>query len=76
MLAYRLMSGTVNEDLHVHCYRGRHITIRRQDSGPAHVDGDWFEAGNILDIEVIPHAINVLVPDETTVLKRLTIFAE
>lgn len=76
MLAYRLMSGTVNEDLHVHCYRGRHITIRRQDSGPAHVDGDWFEAGNILDIEVIPHAINVLVPDETTVSKRLTIFAE
>lgn len=62
LLAYRLMTGTVNEDIHVHCFRGRHIKITRQRSGPAHVDGDWFEAGEELDIEVIPHALDVLVP--------------
>lgn len=62
MLAYRLMTGTVNEDYHVHCYRGKHIVIERETHGPAHVDGDWFEAGTTLDINVIPHALDVLIP--------------
>lgn len=62
MLAYRLMTGTVNEDYHVHCYRGKHIVIERETPGPAHVDGDWFEAGTTLDINVIPHALDVLIP--------------
>lgn len=62
ILAYRLMTGTVNEDYHVHCYRGKHIVIGRSIPGPAHVDGDWFEAGTTLEIDVIPHALNVLVP--------------
>lgn len=62
MLAYRLMTGTVNEDYHVHCYRGKHIVIERETPGPAHVDGDWFEAGRTLDINVIPHALDVLIP--------------
>lgn len=62
MLAYRLMTGTVNEDYHVHCYRGKHIVIEREAPGTAHVDGDWFEAGTTLDINVIPHALDVLIP--------------
>lgn len=61
-LAYRLMSGTVNEDYHVHCYRGRNIRIIRQFEGPAHADGDWFETGLEIDIRIIPHALKVIVP--------------
>lgn len=62
MLAYRLMTGTVNEDNHVCCFRGRHIVIRRRSPGPVHVDGDWFEAESTLDVSIIPHALKVLVP--------------
>lgn len=62
MLAYRLMTGTVNMAHNIHCYKGKHITISRKQPGPAHADGDWFDAGENLDIQVIPHAIQVIVP--------------
>lgn len=61
-LAYLLMTGRLNESGHVHCYRGKEINIRRNTSGPAHADGDWFEAGTEINIKVIPGAINVKVP--------------
>lgn len=60
-LAGRLMTGSAHKSMRVHTYRGRHLVITRQNEGPAHADGDWFEAGKTLDIEVIPHALNVLV---------------
>lgn len=62
MLAYRLMTGTVNMAENIHCYRGRNIRIIRPNPGPAHADGDWFEAGRMLEINIIEHALNVLVP--------------
>ena len=62
MLAYRLMSGTVNLAHNIHCYKGRDITITREDDGTAHADGDWFDAGKTLNIRIIEHAIKVLVP--------------
>lgn len=61
-LGILLLTGHIDMSHDVHCYRGRHIRITRNTTGPAHADGDWFEAGKTIDIEVIPHAINVLVP--------------
>jgi YegS/Rv2252/BmrU family lipid kinase len=61
-LAGRLMTGSAHKSNRVHTYRGKHICIERPDEGPAHADGDWFEAGKAIDINVIPHALNVLVP--------------
>lgn len=60
-LAGRLMTGSAHKSMRVHTYRSQHLVITRQNEGPAHADGDWFEAGKTLDIEVIPHALNVLV---------------
>ena len=62
MLAYRLMTGTVNLAQNIHCYKGKNITITRENPGPAHADGDWFGAGKILDIKIIEHALKVIVP--------------
>ena len=61
-LAGLLMTGTAHMSPHVHTYRGQHITITRSAEGPAHADGDWFQTGKQLEIEVIPHALKVLVP--------------
>ena len=61
-LAGRLMTGTAHKSRRAHMYRGRNITIERSIPGPAHADGDWFEAGTRIDIQVIPHALKVLVP--------------
>jgi YegS/Rv2252/BmrU family lipid kinase len=62
MLAFRLMNGTVNMAPNIHCYKGREITIKRPASGPAHADGDWFEAGETLEVRILEHALKVIVP--------------
>lgn len=61
-LALLLMSGRLDKNNHVHCYRGRHIKISRPVTGPAHADGDWFSAGTELDIRILPQSLNVLIP--------------
>ena len=61
-LAGRLMTGSAHKSPRVHTYRGQHITITRNEEGPAHADGDWFHTGKSIDIQVIPHALKVLVP--------------
>ena len=61
-MAGLLMTGVANKSIHVHTYRGKNITITRQNEGPAHADGDWFSAGKELDIKIIPHALKVLAP--------------
>lgn len=62
MLAYRLMTGTVNLAPNIHCYKGKNIRITREAPGPAHADGDWFEADRTLDIAIQEHALKVIVP--------------
>ena len=62
VMAGRLMTGSAHKSRRVHSYRGKHICIERSCEGPAHADGDWFEAGKTIDINVIPHALDVLVP--------------
>ena len=59
--ACRLMTGTVHKSRRVQCYTGKNIRIIRNEEGPAHADGDWFEAPKILDISIIPSALKVLV---------------
>ena len=61
-LALELMTGTLNWNNKVHCYRGREIKIFRPTPGPAHADGDWFSAGNDLEIRILPQSLNVIVP--------------
>ena len=61
-LAFQLMTGQLDKNSRVHCYRGRHIKISRPSGGPAHADGDWFSAGTELDIRILPQSLNVLVP--------------
>lgn len=61
-LALLLMTGRLDRNNHVHCYRGRHIKISRPVKGPAHADGDWFSAGTELDIRILPQSLNVLIP--------------
>lgn len=62
MLAYRLMTGTVNKASNIHCYKGKHIRITREKAGPAHADGDWFNADGTLEITIKEHALKVIVP--------------
>ena len=33
------------------------------NAGMAHFEGDWFSAGKVLDISILPSALKVLVPN-------------
>ena len=61
-LAYLLMTGYLDKSHRIHCHRGKNIRISRKSGGPAHADGEWFEAGTEIDIHVIAGALDVLVP--------------
>ena len=61
-LATLLMTGKADRSRRVRTFRSARIHIRRDHSGPAHLDGDPFEAGVDLDLEVVPGTLNVVVP--------------
>lgn len=61
-LSCLLMTGMLDKSKKIHCHQGKHIHISREKTGPAHADGDWFEAGTDIDICIIPSALKVLAP--------------
>lgn len=61
-LGVQLMTGRLDRSRRVHCYRGQHITISRTAKGPAHADGDWFNAEEHLEIKILPASLKVIIP--------------
>lgn len=61
-LAARLMTGKANTSRHVRSFRGTRVHIHREHPGPAHHDGDPFEAGTDMDLSILPGALQVIVP--------------
>jgi YegS/Rv2252/BmrU family lipid kinase len=61
-LAFQLMTGRLDRNSQVHCYRGSQIKISRPAPGPAHADGDWFDTGNDIEISILPKSLKVLTP--------------
>lgn len=62
VLAAKLMDGRAHTSRRVQNLEGRRITIDRQAPGPIHFDGDPSRAGTHIEMEVVPHALRVLVP--------------
>ena len=61
-LAARLMLGKAETSRRVRTFRGKTVRIHRDHPGPAHCDGDPFEAGVDLRMEIKPGALRVVVP--------------
>ena len=61
-LAARLMTGKADTSRHVRSFRSKSVRIHRDHPGPAHCDGDPFEAGVDLRMEIMPGALRVVVP--------------
>ena len=60
-LALRLMTGTLQRSRKVHCYKGKEVRIIRECEGAAHADGDWFIDSEVLNINILPSALKVIV---------------
>ena len=61
-LAARLMTGKADTSRHVLTMRSSRVHIHRNHPGPAHADGDPFEAGTDIELNIQPGALRVVVP--------------
>ena len=62
ILAAKLMLGRAHTSKRVQTYTGKHISIDRPAHGAAHFDGDPVRKGTHMELEVVPHALRVLIP--------------
>ncbi len=61
----RLFTGTLHRARGVTMRRGRHIEIKRTSAGPAQLDGEPVLLPQSLTIDVVPHSLRILLPDDT-----------
>ena len=61
LVGARLFTGTLENDSHISIYRGRHIEITRDSSGPMHIDGDPYIMPATLTIDCRPAALPVVI---------------
>lgn len=64
LLAFQLFNKQLDKNEKVTIRKCRHLTITRQSDGPAHFDGDPIQLGKVIDIEMVPHGLKVLMPDK------------
>ncbi len=60
-IALQMFNKTLPENSHVKTFRAKRLTIRRRSAGVCHVDGDPFEAGREIQVELIPRSLDVVV---------------
>ena len=61
----KLFLGTIDVYPYFKSHRASSLTITRPSSGPVHVDGEPFMAGEVLEYVLLPQALNVQVYEET-----------
>lgn len=62
LLLARLFSGSFHQSNFVTTLQSAEVTIRRENAGPAHLDGEPVTLGNELHVRVRPQSLRVLVP--------------
>lgn len=60
-MALRMFNKTADKSAYVEIIRGRHILVSRKSNGPAHLDGEPQLIGTNVEINIIPHSLNVIV---------------
>lgn len=60
---YRLFRGNLHESRYIKTFKFKKMTITQERNEVAHLDGDPFELGRIIDIEINPASLNVIVPN-------------
>lgn len=65
IVGFQLFSGKFTNSSYVkHYFKASRIKVKRFQEGPVHFDGDPFVAGDIVEVELMPHDFRVMVnPD-------------
>jgi YegS/Rv2252/BmrU family lipid kinase len=64
LLAFQLFNKQLDKNEKVTIRKCRRLTITREKEGPAHFDGDPIQLGKVIDIEMVPNGLKVLIPDK------------
>ncbi len=60
-IAFQLFNKTLTSNSHILTFRCRHLHIKRSAPGVIHFDGDPKEAGEDLDVRIVPQGISMVV---------------
>lgn len=63
-LAFQLFNKTIDQNSRIKTMKAKRIKIHRTHEGVMHYDGDPVEAEKDIEVELIPHGLNVLVCDK------------
>lgn len=63
-LSYQLFNKTIDQNSRIKTLRTKKIKIHRSKPGVIHFDGDPIMAGEDIEVELIPHGLNVIISDK------------
>ncbi len=61
MLTLQLFTGNIASNSRVKTFRTSHLVVEREHSGYVHLDGEPFETGKRIEVELVPQSFNVVV---------------
>jgi len=59
---HRFVEKTFHQHQHVTNRHFKRMTVKRETDSPIQVDGEIFDGGTSIEVEVLPSALNVIVP--------------
>ncbi len=59
---HRFVEKTFHQHPQVTNRHFKRMTVRRDNDSPIQIDGEIFDGGTIIDVEVLPSALNIIVP--------------
>jgi diacylglycerol kinase (ATP) len=60
-MGLRMFAKTADKSKYVEIIRGKHIKVRRDKPGPMHLDGEPRVIGTVVDINIIPDSLKIIV---------------
>ena len=63
-LAFQLFNRSIDQNSHVKSFRCRSLRILRKAPGVVHFDGDPMTTGEVVEVQILPKELRVLVPSE------------
>ena len=73
-IVMQLFSKTLPQNAHVKTFRTKRLRIEREKAGVAHCDGDPFDTGKVIDVELIENSFNVVVNENAHSLAQRSEF--
>ena len=65
-LAIQLFTKQIDRNSKIKTFKGKEVTIIRQNPGVMHLDGEPIMADSRIEISVLPKSLNVLTPETVT----------